>query len=233
MTTNNNTKSYQTTLAQDPEVLAKPKDQILHWSRPRVAVEFPPLRMPAKMPCFGSENKTINDILTEFQDSEKPLKLKKIKDQKKVCMWNLRPTGKLSCPRFSISRPTNLEELLCRSAILGELKWIVKCQNFYWSFQPTNNCEPITFEIRHDLAFDWSLWMIRAIDMIFPREKNLDFGFTGSWTSQSSYTCSVFVQNKLLFVSLSFRLNSILESAGSQAPFADNKPRKGKILLAE
>lgn len=30
MTTNNNTKSYQTTLAQDPEVLAKPKDQILH-----------------------------------------------------------------------------------------------------------------------------------------------------------------------------------------------------------
>lgn len=30
MTTNSNTKSYQTTLVQDPEVLAKPMDQILH-----------------------------------------------------------------------------------------------------------------------------------------------------------------------------------------------------------
>lgn len=30
MTTNSNTQSYQTTLVQDPEVLAKPMDQILH-----------------------------------------------------------------------------------------------------------------------------------------------------------------------------------------------------------
>lgn len=91
MTTNSNTKSYQTTLVQDPEVLAKPMDQILHWFRPRVAVEFPPLPPPAKMPCCGSENEMINEILTGFQDSEKLLKLITLKSQKKrACeTWDL------------------------------------------------------------------------------------------------------------------------------------------------
>jgi len=50
-------------------------DQILHWFRPRVAVGFPPLRPPAKMPCCGSENETINEILTGFKDREKLLKI--------------------------------------------------------------------------------------------------------------------------------------------------------------
>ena len=119
MTTNNNTKSYQTTLAQDPEVLAKPKDQILHWSRTRVAVEFPPLRLPAKIPCFGSENKTINEILTEFQDSEKHMKLKKIKDQKKCVreIWDL--------PANSLARDFPFQDrLLWKRSFAGPPSWV-------------------------------------------------------------------------------------------------------------
>lgn len=73
MITISNTKSYQTTLVQDPEVLAMPMGQIL--LRPRVAVEFPPLPPPPNMPCCGSESEMINEILTEFQDSEKLLKV--------------------------------------------------------------------------------------------------------------------------------------------------------------
>ena len=84
MTTNSNVKSYQTTLVQDPEVLAMPMGQILHcFRRPRVAVEFPPLHPPAKMPCCGSENEMINEILTGFQDSKKVLKLITLESQKK------------------------------------------------------------------------------------------------------------------------------------------------------
>ena len=56
MATKRNTKSYQTTLVQDPEVLAMPRGQILHCFRPRVAVEFPPLPPPPNMPCCRSES---------------------------------------------------------------------------------------------------------------------------------------------------------------------------------
>ena len=86
MTGKSNTKSYQTTLVQDPEVLAMPMGQILHCFRPRVAVEFPPLPPPPNMSCCGSESEMINEILTGFQDSEKLLKLITLTGQKKrVC----------------------------------------------------------------------------------------------------------------------------------------------------
>ena len=124
------TKSYQTTLVQDPEVLAMPMGQILHWFRPGVAVEFPPLPPPPNMPCCGSESEMINEILTEFQDSEKLLKVITFLTPDQPCMWNLTPTGIFPCPRFSISIPTNLEELVNRSAILGELSDFVWVRTF-------------------------------------------------------------------------------------------------------
>jgi len=58
-------------------------DQILHWFRPRVVVEFPPLPPPPKMPCCGSENEKINEILPGFQHGKKLLKLITLMGQRK------------------------------------------------------------------------------------------------------------------------------------------------------
>lgn len=95
--------TYQTTLGQGPEVLARPMDQILP---PRVAVEFPPLHPPVKMLHCGSENWQINEILTGFRRRNILFKLMKLwgKERRACEIWNL-PANLLARDFAFLHRP--------------------------------------------------------------------------------------------------------------------------------
>lgn len=218
-------------MVQDPGVLVRPMDQILHSVRSRVAVEFPLLHPPVKTLYCDSENEKINEISTAFSPSEKLLPSNETWGQGTLWKWNSKPTGELTCPRFSISTPTNLEELLSRSAMFGELTGFVRYKQFYWSLHRVMSVDQSYPSVNHNLASDWLLHMFRASITIMPRAIPELWICRNTYLLGESYTCSARLilwrtNKQIKQASNVFQLNLF-----SQSLLSDNKPRKGSKII--